>query len=311
MSRPALSPVTHTQAAEHWQAFRRLVTPLRRLGIKLTLTERPGANPGERLLVARQEFAELFGLVHELELRLPHPDARLSAPRLVLRMGEADALSDAVTITYLGDGTWRMSSLEALSAEVDATTEAGSPEPSVGTSDLVLSTALLVETALLLGGNFLGTHFGTGEERLAHARALTRYWQLRDELRQNGLTLQRPADGGSVTKCRGSFRRSPMRGQGSVVAIIETSKPSLRPGRHTHPCLVLRIGVNGVNAFRMMVHPSVDGDWIVVAKSIAHSNEAAALLEGLDLDNALSQHALRGRKKTPVEIVLGLYRAIG
>lgn len=311
MSRPVLSAVTHAQAAEHRRAFHLLMAPLHRLGIKLTLTERPGANQGERLLVARKQFAELFGLVHELELRLPHPDPQLSAPRLVLRMGEADRLSDIATVTYAGDGAWMMGSCETPPAEAVTTTEADSPEPSVGTSVLALSAALLVETALLLGGNFLGTHFGSGEERLAHARALTRYWQLRDELRQNGLTLQRPADGRSATKCRGSFRCSPTRTQGSVTAVIETSKPSLQPGRHTHPCLVLRMDVNGANAFRMMVHPSVDGDWIVVATSIAHSGEAAALLEGLDLGSKLSQDALRGLKKTPVEIVLGLYRAIG
>lgn len=311
MSKTPLAPVRHAAAHEHARAFHLLAGPIHRLGVALRRNEGSGSDADERLLVARSSSD---GFRRELELRLPHPDPTLSAPRLVLRGTEGeDGPTLSATVAYLEQGLWRV----ALSDQATFTSVYGCASRPFGwmlveNDKMHVTERDLPALANGLGWKFLGPSHRPDKaamERLRHLNDLARYRELRAILHANGVAVRRPDSGHSITNQPGRFLRSPVHQNKAAAAVFEISKPDLRDGQRRPLELTFRMGRTNPDLFTPRFTAALDGDWIQSSGVWATSASDRAFVGAMGVEEGVARFAHEDLEAN-VERLLFLYKTI-
>lgn len=292
MSRPVLSPVTHAQAAEHRRAFSLLADPIYRRGIKLRLRRGFDSDTEERLLVAQNEVEAAPDVINEIELRLPHPNLSLSAPRLVTRVRRGGDVLGTSTVAYYGHGIWAMELSDITSFATPREAEDGSLVWKLIEAKKSLDERALRKTVSELGALFLDPAGGMAPSVAANHRShdLESYWLLRSLMGAH--PMQRHASGHSVRGLPGRFLRSPVLRNAHATAVFEIRKPNLHENYRTAPSLTLHMGRQQPDLFSVTITPTMDRKWIMVSEVRAVSAEDLDFMKGMYIEPGT--HILEG-----------------
>ncbi len=271
MSRITLTPIRHASAHEHQRALHFLADPVHRLGFKLRRCEGFGSDSQERLLVARSSPTGSTTRGHGIELRLPHPDPALSAPRLVLRAQTQSGATTTMTIAYAGHGVWTLE----LSDEPGPVATFVRLGGTASAWKLIETKRSFGEDALFnlvvqLTGELLAP-FGAeeSEERrnnLVSTRDLSLYRHFRTLLQIDGVSMRRHASGHSVRGLSGPFLRSPERRNPRLAAVIEVRKAVVRHGQRLPPTLTLHVGRTQADLYSITVGEADGGGWMMASE---------------------------------------------